>query len=282
MAYTSIISASELAGHLNDPNWVIVDSSFNLSQKEWGFEHYQQSHIPGAVYAHMGRDLASPVRPDSGRHPLPELPTFLKTLESWGIAPHKQVVIYDTLDGSYAARLWCMLRMLGHSSAAVLSGGFQAWENDGYPQKQGIESNPPASYPLPNELENVFAPLPEVECIRQDPSFLLLDARSPERYRGDVEPIDTIAGHIPGAVNRFNGENLQADGTFKPAEQLKAEFLSLLGDRSPDRIIAYCGSGVTSCHHLLAMEAAGLTGARVYVGSWSEWIRDPARPVARS
>ena len=276
---TTLISTSELQPHLTDENWAIVDCRFDLARPEWGFGEYQKSHIPGAIYAHIDKDLAGPVTPVSGRHPLPDIDAFVRRLEAWGIGDETQVVAYDTSGGSFAVRLWWLLRWLGHPAVAVLDGGFPKWEAEGRPTTVGIETRPPAEF-HPSPDWSIIATADEVDRIRQDPDYLLIDARAPERYRGEVEPIDPVAGHIPGAINRFYGLNLGPDGTFLPPEALRRQFQQLIGSIPPDHVVVYCGSGVTSIHHLLALELAGLPGPRLYAGSWSEWIRDPKRPVA--
>ncbi len=280
--YNLLISAEDLYTHYREPGWVIVDCRFNLKQPEWGLRSYRHGHIPGAVYADLDRDLAAPVIPGkTGRHPLPEMQKFADLLGTWGIGNDSQVVAYDTVSGAFAARLWWMLRFLGHTAAAVLDGGYQKWTQKGYPVSQGEE------YPSPRSFQNhprpeMTADAHEVDQIRQRTDYQVIDARAPERYRGEVEPIDPVAGHIPGAVNRFHGDNLRPDGTFASPDRLREDFLALLGDIPSDHSIVYCGSGVTSCHHLIAMEVAGLKPGRLYPGSWSEWITDPNRPVEKS
>lgn len=278
---TTLISTSDLQPHLADKDWAIVDCRFDLAQPEWGFEEYQKSHIPGAVYAHMDKDLAGPITPFSGRHPLPDVNTFVHRLNAWGIGDNTQVIAYDTSGGSFAVRLWWLLRWLGHSAVAVLDGGFPKWKAEERPVAAGVETRPSSAefHPIPDW--SIIAYADEVDRIRQDPNYVLIDARAPERYRGEVEPIDPVAGHIPGAINHFYGKNLAPDGTFLPPEELRKQFLELIGNTSPDHVVVYCGSGVTSIHHLLALELAGLPGARLYAGSWSEWIRDPNRPVSK-
>ncbi len=273
-----ILSVKELADHLQDPEWVVVDCRFDLAHPDWGFQSYQEGHIPGAVYAHLDRDLSGPITPESGRHPLPDIHEITKRLSNWGIDQNVQVVVYDTHSGAYAARLWWLLRFLGHSAAAVLDGGWQAWQAEGYPTATGIEQRPAAVFEAKPDWEMV-ATTEDVLGVHLDPTYRLVDARSEERYLGEREPIDAVAGHIPGAVNRYHGDNLKLDGTFLPPETLRHQFDSLLGGVPPEKTILYCGSGVTSAHHLIAMESAGLTGSKLYVGSWSEWIRDRKRPT---
>ena len=280
--YNLLISAEDLYTHYRESGWVIVDCRFNLKQPEWGLKSYRDGHIPGAVYADLDRDLAAPVIPGkTGRHPLPEIQKFADLLGEWGIGNDSQVVVYDTVSGAFAARLWWMLRFLGHSAAAVLDGGYQKWTQKGYPVSQGDEHPNPRSFqshPHPEMIADAF----EVDRIRQRSDYRVIDARAPERYRGEVEPIDPVAGHIPGAVNRFHGDNLGPDGTFNSPDRLREEFMKLLGGIPADHSVVYCGSGVTSCHHLIAMEVAGLKPGKLYPGSWSEWITDPNRPVAKS
>jgi thiosulfate/3-mercaptopyruvate sulfurtransferase len=209
---------------------------------------------------------------------LPGPKEFAKILSGWGISQDRQVVVYDTANGAFAARLWWMLQALGHSKVAVLNGGFPHWQKFGLSTRPGSESNQPATFSLAeNALWTGIVSPREVENIRLDPMYKLIDARSPERYSGDKEPIDSHAGHIPGAVNRYHGENLQMDGTIKPPKVIGKEFNNILEKISPDHTVVYCGSGVTSCFHILAMNYCGLFGAKLYPGSWSEWIKDPAR-----
>lgn len=275
--YRTIVSTTDLVEHIEDPAWVILDTRFDLSNPGWGFADYQSGHIPGAVYAHLDRDLSAPIRPDTGRHPLPKMDTWVRTLSSWGVDDGKQVVVYDTTGGSFAARLWWMLRWVGHQKAAVLDGCYTKWVADGYPVQVVIETNSPSTF-VPHPHPELLASVKDVEQIHLDPSYCLVDARAAPRYEGKEEPIDPVAGHIPGAVNRFHGDNLSPTGTFLSPDILRDQFLRVLGNIPSDRTIVYCGSGVTSCHHILAMEYAGLPRARLYAGSWSEWIRDPARP----
>jgi thiosulfate/3-mercaptopyruvate sulfurtransferase len=276
--YTHLISTHQLAEHYQEPKWVIVDCRFDLVNPDWGSRDYQRAHIPGAVYAHLDNDLAGPITPATGRHPLPSPIQFKQKLEGWGIQPDSQVVAYDTTGGSFAGRLWWLLRFFNHPAVAVLDGGIGKWVDDGYPLKEGIEVREPVKRAEPLSIQTeLLVNADEVERIRQAPTYRLIDARAPERFRGEMEPLDPVAGHIPGAFNRFHGQNLGADGVFKPVNQLRQEFQDILEGVPPEQAVVYCGSGVTSCHHLIAMEAAGLPGAKLYVGSWSEWIRDPSR-----
>jgi thiosulfate/3-mercaptopyruvate sulfurtransferase len=281
MPFTHLISVAALQAHLNHPDWVVVDCRFSLADTEAGRRAYRSGHIPGAWYAHLDEDLSGPiVKGKTGRHPLPD-PAFVQgRFSDWGIGAHTQVVAYDDLGGAMAARLWWLLRWLGHEAVAVLNGGFQAW----------VSEHGECSTALPSTREGGFAPHLNPDMARdsrfieqhlQDPTFLLVDSRAPERYRGDVEPIDPVAGHIPGAVNLFHATNIGPDGLFLPEAALRQKFEALLQGHEAEKTVFYCGSGVTAAHNLLAMEVAGIKGASLYPGSWSEWIADPSRPVAR-
>jgi thiosulfate/3-mercaptopyruvate sulfurtransferase len=280
MIFTDLISTADLAENIHNPEWIIVDCRFDLNRPDWGFEDYQQGHIPGAVYAHLDRDLSGPKTPQTGRHPLPEKAELFSSFSTWGIGAGKQVIIYDTTGGSFAGRLWWMLRLYSHKAAAVLDGGYPQWLAEGRPIRTGVETNLPTQFSGQLHPEMMVGE-EEVERIRRDSNYRLVDARTPERFRGEIEPLDPVAGHIPGAVNRFHGLNLNPDGTMKSAETLKKEYESLINGVNPENVVVYCGSGVTSIHHLLAMERAGLKGGKLYVGSWSQWIRDPNRSIAR-
>ena len=278
--FTTIITTEELADHLNDPDWAVVDCRFDLKNPDWGFTDYQSGHIPGAIYAHLDKDLAGPVTEQTGRHPLPDVYAFARRLSEWGISNQTQVVVYDTQGGAYAARLWWMLRLVGNFAAAVLDGGYPKWQQEGRPTAKGVEHRPQAEF-IPHPDWGLVADAVEVERIRKDPAYSLIDARAPERFRGEVEPIDAIAGHIPGAVNRFHARNLSSSGTLLDPGTLRAQFAELIGSADPRNVVVYCGSGVTSAHHVLAMVHAGLPTPRLYVGSWSEWIRDRNRPLSK-
>jgi thiosulfate/3-mercaptopyruvate sulfurtransferase len=278
MAYTTLISTAELAAARNV---AIVDTRFDLALPESGEATYRAAHIPRAVYAHLDRDLSGPKTGGNGRHPMPDLKTFKATLGRWGIGPDVQVVVYDQSDGMYAARLWWMLRALGHEATAVLDGGWEKWLREGRPTRAGDEVRAPAIFTGGPRLEGAVTP-EEAGRLGQSPSGRLLDARAAERYRGAVEPIDKVAGHIPGAVNYPYKRSLQPDGTFRPAAEVRASLESVLGEAAPIDAAAYCGSGVAACHVVLAAEHAGLPGVKLYPGSWSEWIADPRRPVELS
>lgn len=280
MRWRTLVSAADLAEQIDAPDVVVVDCRFDLRDPAAGERSYVAGHLPRAVYANLDRDLADLSKQGRGRHPLPEAEAFNTTLGRWGISPEHRVVAYDARDGAHAARLWWMLRLLGHDSVAVLDGGFEAWVRHGGAIERTLPRPRLAKYKARFNARAV-ATTAVVAARMASGNGVLVDARSAERYRGEVEPIDMVAGHIPGAGNRPYTSNLTADGTFRPADELAAEFRLLLGDTPVAEAVMMCGSGVTACHNLLAMEHAGLRGARVYPGSWSEWISDPARPVAR-
>lgn len=277
MTYTTLISTSDLAS-LAGPV-VIVDCRFMLDDVAWGAREYESHHIPRAVYAHLDADLSGPKTGSNGRHPLPDPGTLVETLSRLGIANDIQVVAYDQNNGMYASRLWWMLRWMGHDAVAVLDGGFAKWTREERPTSAGIEHNVRTQFsgaPHNDALVDANA----VATLMTDPAWRLIDARAPERFRGDVEPLDRVAGHIPGAVDHFFQQNLAADGTYKSPAELRTALAAHTGDVPPDHVVCYCGSGVTACHNVLALEHAGLQGAKLYAGSWSEWSSNPARPVA--
>lgn len=287
-AWNALVSAEALASALGRAGLVVVDCRFSLADTARGERDFALAHVPGARYAHLDRDLsrASP-DPRDGRHPWPDAAGFLATLDRWGVGPGDQVVAYDDGDGSIAARLWCLLRFHGHPEAAVLDGGWTRWTALGLPVEAGawepprrrMHESPGHGVSPPSRLPRVLG-ADEVQA-HLDAGGLLVDARAAPRFRGDVEPIDRVAGHVPGAVNRPFADNLQADGRFKAPAELASGFAGLLGPRDPASLVSMCGSGVTACHHLLAMAHAGLPVGRLYAGSWSGWSADPARPVAR-
>jgi thiosulfate/3-mercaptopyruvate sulfurtransferase len=274
--YTTLVSTQALAGH---PQWRVFDCRHDLARPDLGEQQYRQAHLPGAMFAHLERDLSAAKTGRNGRHPLPDAGSFITWLGRQGLKPADQVVCYDAGNGAMAARLWWMLRWIGHEAVAVLDGGLAKWLVEGRSVTAEVPRFPQTNYPVSHPLPTVSVDVTEVE--KHPDRMLLLDARAPERYRGEHEPIDPVAGHIPGARNRFNAENLNADGTFKEREALKKEFLQVLGDRPPWEVVHYCGSGVSACHNLLAMEVAGLSGGKLYAGSWSEWSADPKRPIGR-
>jgi thiosulfate/3-mercaptopyruvate sulfurtransferase len=274
-----LVAADELAGHLSDPGWRIFDCRHDLRQTEYGAQAYAKEHIPGALFLHLDRDLSGPMTGSNGRHPLPDAGGFAAKMRAAGVDATTQVVAYDNEGSAFAARLWWLLRWLGHERVAVLDGGLPGWRRGRRPMDALMPSYPAGNFvPRPRggtvSTEQVLANLGSA-------AMLLVDARSPERFRGEGETLDPVGGHIPGAANRFYFENLDDDGCFfKPAEELRAEFSALLQGRVPASVVQQCGSGVTACHNGLAMEVAGLSGSRLYPGSWSEWCADPARPVA--
>jgi thiosulfate/3-mercaptopyruvate sulfurtransferase len=281
MNYTILISTKDLAQHLDDPDWAIIDCRFWLDDTEKGRRDYLESHIPGALYAHVDEDLSSPIIPGvTGRHPLPNVDEFSAKLGSWGIGPDVQVVAYDDRGGAIAARLWWLLHWLGHQQVAVLNGGWTRWVMEGRPVSADIASNPERIF-VPRLRPELVVSTAQVEALREDPAFRLLDSRAPERYRGEEEPIDPVAGHIPGAISAPFAENLDDSENFLPRETLRERFRALMGDVPAERTVFYCGSGVTGSHNVLALAHAGLGEARLYAGSWSEWITDSERPVGR-
>jgi thiosulfate/3-mercaptopyruvate sulfurtransferase len=272
----ALVATEELAQH---PEWRVFDCRHDLANPALGEQQYQEAHIPGALFAHMDRDLSAPKTGTNGRHALPEARTFISWLGKQGLKPTDTVVCYDGGPGAMASRLWWMLRWAGHEQAAVLDGGIAKWQREGRPVTAEVPQFEAASYPG-RARASMHASLAFVE--KKLKRAALLDARAPARYRGEQEPIDPVAGRIPGAKNRFNNDNVQADGTFKTPKLLREEFEKVLAGRNPGDVINYCGSGVSACHNALAMEIAGLTGSRVYIGSWSEWSADPTRPISRS
>jgi thiosulfate/3-mercaptopyruvate sulfurtransferase len=272
----TLVSTEELAAH---PQWRVFDCRHDLGNPDLGEQQYLEAHIPGARFAHLDRDLSAPKSGRNGRHPLPEPRTFISWLGKQGLKPADQVVCYDGGPGAMAARLWWMLRWAGHETVAVLDGGLAKWLREGRPVTSEVPEVLSASY-SGKARASMLASLPLVE--KKLKRAALLDARAPARYRGEQEPIDPVAGRIPGAKNRFSNDNLAADGTFKKPELLRDEFEKILSGRNSNEVINYCGSGVAACHNALAMEIAGLPGSRVYIGSWSEWSADPARPISRS
>ena len=279
MSFTTLISAPDLATHRNDAGWIVCDCRHDLANYEAGRNAYAQSHIPGARFLHLDEDLSGPKTGVNGRHPLPHPITFTLRLAALGIDNSKQIIAYDASGGVYASRLWWMLRWVGHTRAAVLDGGFDAWVKSGQRVTAELPVIKPATYnPNPNPQSTADAVL--VANGLNSKTLCVVDARSPDRFRGENETLDPVAGHIPGAVNRFFKNNLAENGCFKPAAVLKGEFASVFNARTPESVVHQCGSGVTACHNLLAMEVAGLNGSRLYPGSWSEWVSDRKRPVA--
>ena len=278
---TTLITTEELAARLDDSALALFDVRHDLAApKSWGEDEYAKSHIPRAVFLHLDRDLSAKVGPGTGRHPLPTPEACAALFGRVGIDGTKQVVVYDQGPSAYAAHLWWMLRWLGHEAVAVLDGGFAKWTREQRPVTDEVIVPAATTFAVRNVKPTVSSVGVEASVSRH--TLLLIDARAPERFRGEVEPIDPVAGHIPGAVNRPASQNLATDGVFKPAAKLRTEFAALLGGRPHTDVVNYCGSGVTACTNILAMEIAGLPGTRLYPGSWSEWITQPARPVNKA
>lgn len=279
LAHTTLVTAHELATRLTDPDWLVVDCRNELSDRNAGARAWQAGHIPGAIHADLEPELSAPVTPATGRHPLPPVDAFVGTLSRWGVAGTTQVVAYDAGNSAYAARLWWMLRYLGHDAVAVLDGGFAAWVEEGHAISTIAIARAPARF--------VARPRPQMLCDARGVAEalvdgeLLVDVRGAERFTGKVEPLDTVAGHIPGAVNLPFTQNLAGNGRFRPKSELAELWRSRTGMTAGSAPVCMCGSGVTACQALLSLEIAGFSGGRLYAGSWSEWIRDPARPIAR-
>jgi thiosulfate/3-mercaptopyruvate sulfurtransferase len=280
MAFSTLISTAALGMHVDDPAFAIVDCRYKLDDEAWGQREYTKLHIPGAVYAHLGHDLAGPKTGTNGRHPLPDPKTLADTFGRFGITSGVQVVAYDQDNGMYASRLWWMLRWLGHDAVAVLDGGFNKWMAEGRPTATGAEPREPKTF-VGTPREEMRVDAQQVASVMRHADWRLVDARAPERFRGETEPIDRTPGHIPGAANHFFQTNLDQHGIFRTPEDLREDWRDVVGTVAFDHIVCYCGSGVTACHNLLALEHAGLKGARLYPGSWSEWSADPSRPVER-
>lgn len=281
MAFTTLIESNELLENLENPEFAIVDCRFTLGNPDKGRQDYLAAHIPGAVYAHLNDDLCGPIDPEkTGRHPLPPIDDFVETLSSWGIAPETQVISYDDVGGGLAgARLWWMLRWLGHKKAAVLDGGWTEWQKRGLPVKSGMESRGYRKF-VPHVHPELLADTHEVDQTRRDPDSLVLDSRTRDRYRGENETIDPVAGHIPGARPAPYPQNLDSEGKFLSQQELRSRFENILDGVAPENTVFYCGSGVTAALNVLAVAHAGLGYAKLYAGSWSKWITDPNRPVA--
>ena len=280
-SFNTLVSSTELAAHLDDPQWIILDCRHDLVNPSFGSDAYAAGHIPGARFISMDHDLAdhaATVAGGRGRHPLPTPEALAATFSRLGIDAAKQVAVYDHAAGSYAARAWWCLRWLGHQTVAVLDGGIQQWEAEGKPLTTATPNWPAARFEAqPNRGMQVNAATVQARIGATD--VCVIDARAPERYNGSTEPIDPVAGHIPGARNRFWKHNIGSDGRFKSAAQLRSEWQAALAGLAAAEVMHQCGSGVTACHNLLAMEVAGLSGATLYPGSWSEWCTDSARPV---
>lgn len=276
----TLVSCAQLAEHLGDPGWRIVDCRHQLSDVGHGERAYAEGHVPGAFFMHLDRDLSAPMNGRNGRHPLPDPDWAAAKLGGLGITRETQVVVYDDAEGMVAGRLWWMLRWLGHERVALLDGGFNRWVKEGLPLTKEVPVAIPVTFEgVPRDW---VVTADEVLANIDRGDFVVVDARGPDRFRGENETIDPVGGHIPGALNRFFRDNLDAEGMFRPAVELRREFLALLAGVPPEKVVMQCGSGVSACHNLVAMEMAGLPGARLYAGSWSEWCSDPSRPVAKS
>jgi thiosulfate/3-mercaptopyruvate sulfurtransferase len=276
-----LISATELQAALAGAQPpLLLDCSFDLADPAAGERSWREGHLPGALYVNLNEDLSGPKTGSNGRHPLAGRDDYARWMGRIGIAPGREVVVHDRQAAMYAVRAWWVLLWMGHRTVRVLDGGLAAWQAAGGALSQDVPL-PVAAGTYPT-LAPQLPTLDAAQLQRRLGEVLVLDARAPERYRGDVEPIDAVAGHIPGAANRFFKDNLQADGRFKPAGQLRSEFLAALGGRAPAEVVNQCGSGVTACHNLLAMEVAGLGGAALYPGPWSEWSSDSSRPMEKS
>ena len=279
MTSTTLVSATTLHQHINDPKWVIVDCRFSLANNDSGSYAYRHGHLPHARYAHLNNDLSSAITGFTGRHPLPDFTLLAKKLGAWGISNNSQVVAYDDAGGAFAGRLWWLLRSMGHDNVTVLNGGIRHWQRQGLALTTTLPTIQPTTFrPYLNPSRWLNALQVQNHLARK--TICLIDARTPERYRGEQEPIDPVAGHIPGALNRAFQLNLDHQGLFLSAGSLSKQFKQLIGARTPEQVVHYCGSGVTACHNLLAMEYAGLSGSKLYAGSWSDWIRNKNRGIA--
>lgn len=281
MTHNTLVSATTLNENINNPKWIIIDCRFSLANSDAGSYAYRHGHLPNARYAHLNHDLSSTLSDLNGRHPLPSFKLLANKLGAWSISNDTQIVVYDDAGGAFAARLWWLLKSLGHNKVAVLDGGIQHWQKQGYALTTTLPTQKPTTFrPCLNTALWLTASQLQNKLARK--SICLIDARTPERYRGEQEPIDPVAGHIPGALNRPFQLNFDNTGLFLSAESLKNQFKKIIGTTALEEVVHYCGSGVTACHNLLAMEIAGLTGSKLYAGSWSEWIGDKNRGVAKS
>lgn len=278
MTFNTLVSCDELARHLDDPEWRIFDCRHLLSDVGYGEKAYAEGHLPGAVFMHLDRDLSGAMNGRNGRHPLPDPQLLAGKMGAAGVGRKTQVVVYDDDGGMYAVRLWWLLRWMGHDRVAVLDGSIRQWISQGRPLTTDVPQCAPVVFEL--ALRDWVVTSEQIETNLNANDFCLIDARGPDRFRGENETMDPVGGHIPGARNRFFRDNLD-DGSFRPAAELRQQYLGVLAGVEPSQAVMYCGSGVTACHDLLAMEIAGLPGARLYAGSWSEWCADPRRPVAR-
>ena len=280
MVLTTLVNTETLFRHLDDPLWIVMDCRFVLTDPDAGRRAYVAGHVPGARYAHLDDDLCSPVTPASGRHPLPYPPVLAEKLGRWGIDKSSQVVVYDDTFGAMAARLWWLLRWLGHEAVALLDGGFPKWQREARPVTPELPTIQPTQF-HPTINNGMWVDAEYVKRMHERKDTVLIDARADIRFRGEVEPLDKVAGHIPGAINIPYEDNLDFSGEFMSDEALRELYLAAINDVAPGQVVQMCGSGVTACHNILAMEHAGLAGSKLYAGSWSEWITDTHRPVAK-
>jgi thiosulfate/3-mercaptopyruvate sulfurtransferase len=278
LPHTTLVTAGELAARLADPDWLVADCRFDLSDRDAGARAWQAGHIPGAIHADLERDLSAPVTPKTGRHPLPPIDAFVATLSRWGVTGATQVIAYDAGNSAYAARLWWMLRYLGHDAVAVLDGGYAAWLAEGQPVSDASVARRPGRFVARLRPEMLCDAAGVAEALARGER--VVDVRAAERFAGKVEPLDTVAGHVPGAVNLPFLLNLDAKNRFRPKTELAELWRARTGLAAGSGPICMCGSGVTACQALLSLEVAGQARGRLYAGSWSEWIRDPARPIA--
>ena len=277
----ALIEAQELKKLIDEQqDFLLFDCRFDLVDSEAGYKSYLEGHIPGAIYVHSDKDLASEKNGRNGRHPLPSIAAWQKTYAALGITPNSRVVIYDNQSCMYAVRLWWMLKAVGHQHIELLNGGYQIWCQLGYPSEQSETFRKAVPETTLTPFMNLVL-VGDVVANLESKNFTILDARSNDRFHGQNETLDPVAGHIPGALNRFFKDNLKSDGTFKDPDVLRHEFQSIIGNISSEKIVHQCGSGITACHNMFAMELAGLMGSSIYAGSWSEWSSDPSRPVAQ-
>jgi thiosulfate/3-mercaptopyruvate sulfurtransferase len=276
--FTTFIDSVELSKLLGHEKLIIIDCRFDLMYPSWGYQDYLKNHIPNAIYADLDRDLSGRITEETGRHPLPEPDKFIETCSNWGIDEHKQVIVYDTTSGSFASRLWWMLKYFGHLNVAILNGGFSAWQRYGFPQEFGHVNNQPSEFigsPDPELMKTTS----EMETIIFQQDYTIIDARSKERFLGLEEPLDKVAGHIPNAINFFHQNNLDQNGNLLLKKELQEKYDNLLKGKNNTSKVVYCGSGVTSCLNFAVMQHIGVTPIHLYLGSWSEWIRNPNHPI---
>ena len=280
MSYKTIISAKDLIKNLGNDNFIIFDCRCDISDSSYGIDAYNEGHIENSIFVDIDHDLASEKTADSGRHPLPDPKLFSEKLSQWGMTNNKQAVIYDDAGGAFAGRMWWILKWLGHSDVAVLDGALGAWMSSGGKLTSKVTIFERAVFE-PNLNDSMHVSIKDVEDAQYKMNKLIIDARSKERYLGIKDPVDPIAGHIPGAISHPLGKNLDKNGHFKSPEELRHNFIKLIGDTASSDIISMCGSGITACHNILALEISGIKNVSLFVGSWSEWITDKSRPIAK-